>query len=196
MSAAVVSSSVRLTDFIRTTTFRWTLAIASAFVLYTFVLFGFVYWQTAAYMLSESDVFVANELSVFAANTPEQRLAEIDDRLRKDPRHVKVAGLFGADGHRIAGNIESLPGGLAPDVPTGVVVVRIDGGEREMQKVRLAMRPLPTGQILVIGRNIVEIAELPAIVSPSLGLSLLPAFPLALPLAIMLRLPTLFRLPD
>src|SRR5258708_11399790 len=77
--------------------------MGSAFVLYTFVLFGFVYWQTAAYMLSEGDVFLANELSVFAANTPEQRLAEIDDRLRKDPRHIKVAALFGADGHRIAG---------------------------------------------------------------------------------------------
>ena len=135
-----------LPDFIRTATFRWTLAIASAFVLYTLVLFGFVYWQTAAYVMSESDVFLANELSVFAANTPEQRLAEIDDRLRKDPRHIKVAGLFGADGHRIAGNIEGLPGGLAPNVPTGVVVVRIDGGEREMQKVRLAMHPLPTGE--------------------------------------------------
>src|SRR6266853_1103176 len=164
MSAAWVSSSVRLPDFIRTTTFRWTLAIASAFVLYTLVLFGFVYWQTAAYMLSEGDVFLANELSVFAANTPEQRLAEIDDRLRKDPRHVKVAGLFGADGHRIAGNIESLPGGLAPDAPTGVGVARIDGGERERQKVRLAMHPLPTGEILVIGRNIDEIAEIAEIV--------------------------------
>src|SRR6266478_4138011 len=165
MSAAWVSSSVRLPDFIRTTTFRWTLAIASA-------------------------------LSVFAANTPEQRLAEIDDRLRKDPRHVKVAGLFGADGHRIAGNIESLPGGLAPDVPTGVVVVRIDGGERERQKVRLAMHPLPTGEILVIGRNIDEIAEIAEIVWRALGLGLLPAFAVAVAIGMMLSLRALSRLSD
>src|SRR5580704_11752848 len=101
MSAAWVSSSVRLPDFARTTTFRWTLAIAGVFVLYTVMLFGFVYLQTAAYMMSENDVLLAEELRVFAANTPEQRLAEIDDRLRKDPRRVKVAGLFGADGRRI-----------------------------------------------------------------------------------------------
>src|SRR5258706_15351488 len=112
MSAAWVSSSVGLPDFIRTTTFRWTLAIASAFVLYTLVLFGFVYWQTAAYVVSEGDVFLTNELSVFPANTPEQRLAEVDDLLRKDPRHIKGAGLFGAHGHRIAGNIDSLPAGV------------------------------------------------------------------------------------
>src|SRR5258708_19888784 len=111
--------------------------MGSAFVLYTFVLFGFVYWQTAAYMLSEGDVFLANELSVFAANTPERRLAEIDDRLRKDPRHIKVAGLFGADGHRIAGNIESLPGGLAPDVPPALVAVRTHRGNPQTPNSRL-----------------------------------------------------------
>src|SRR6267142_7115975 len=196
MSAAWVSSSVRLPDFIRTTTFRWTLGIASAFVLYTFVLFGFVYWQTAAYMMSEGDVFLANELSVFAANTPEQRLAEIDDRLRKDPRHIKVAALFGADGHRIAGNIETLPGGLAPDVPTGVVVARIDGGEREMQKVRVAMHPLSSGEILVIGRNIDEISEIAEIVWRALGLGLLPAFAVAVAIGMILSLRALGRLSD
>ncbi len=126
MSAASVSSSVRLPDFARTTTFRWTLAVAGAFVLYTLVLFGFVYWQTSAYVMSDYDVLLAEELRVFAANTPEQRLAEIDDRLRKDPRRIKVAGLFGADGHRIAGNMESLPPGLAPDIPVDAVVVRVD----------------------------------------------------------------------
>src|ERR1700730_9742676 len=117
MCAAWVSSSVRLPDFARTTTFRWTLVVAGAFILSTLVLFGFVYWQTAVYMIAENDLLLTEELRVFADNTPEQRLAEIEDRLRKDPRRVKIAGLFAADGHRIAGNMESLASGLAPDVP-------------------------------------------------------------------------------
>src|ERR1700675_4743457 len=115
MCAAWVSSSVSLPDFTRTTTFRWTLVVAGAFGLCTSMLFGFVYWQTAAYMMSENDVLLAEELRVFAANSPQQRLEEIDDRLRKDPRRVKIAGLFGVDGHRIAGNVESLTPGLMPD---------------------------------------------------------------------------------
>src|SRR5580704_15699033 len=139
MCAAWVSSSVPLPEFARTSTFRWTLAVSSAFFLYTVLLFGFVYWQTASYMMHENDVLLADALHVFVSNTPEQRLAEINDRLLKDPRHIKVAGLFGADGHRIAGNIESPPGGLVPDVPTDVVVARIEQGARQMQKVRLAM---------------------------------------------------------
>src|ERR1700720_4860594 len=143
MSAAWGSSSVPLPDFARTTTFRWTLIVAGAFVLCTLVLFGFVYWRTAVYLMSENDGLLTEELRVFAANTPEQRLAEIDDRLRKDPRRVKVAGLFGADGRRLAGNIESLPPRLAPDVPTNATVVRIGDGGREMQQLRLAVHPLP-----------------------------------------------------
>src|ERR1700730_6116460 len=188
MCAAWVSSSVRLPDFARTTTFRWTLAVASTFVLCTLLLFGFVYWRTTVYMMSENDVLLTEELRVFAANTPEQRLAEIDDRLRKDPRHVKIAGLFGADGHRIAGNIESLPPGLAPDVPAPAMVARIDGGEREMQKVRLAAHPLPGGEILVIGRNIDEITEIAEIVGRALVLGLLWAFALAGAIGMVLSL--------
>src|ERR1700736_708841 len=148
MSAVWVSSSVPLPEFARTSTFRWTLAVAAAFVLSTFVLFAFVYWQMARYMTSEHDVLLAEELRVFASNDPGRRLAEIDDRLRKDPRHVKIAGLFGADGHRIAGNIESLPPGLQPDVPADAVVVRVDEGRVREQKVRLAAHPLPGGEVL------------------------------------------------
>jgi hypothetical protein len=104
MSAAWASSSVHLPDFARTTTFRWTLATAGAFVLCTSVLFGFVYWQAAAYMTTNIDVLLTDGLRVIAAESPEQRLALIDDRLRQDPRRIRLAGLFGADGHRIAGN--------------------------------------------------------------------------------------------
>src|ERR1700687_5492887 len=164
MCAASVSSSVRLPDFARTTTFRWTLGVAGAFVLCTLVLFGFVYWQTAVYLTSQYDVLLTEELRVFATNTPEQRLQEIDDRLRKDPRRIKIAGLFGADGHRIAGNLESPPPGLVPGVPANAAFILLDNGGREMQQVRLAAHPLPNGEVVVIGRNIDELAEIADIV--------------------------------
>ena len=106
--------------------------------------------------------------------------------MRKDPQRIKIAGLFGADGHRIAGNLESLPPGLAPDVPTDVVVVRIGDSGREMQKVRLAVHPLPSGEVLAIGRNIDEITEIAEIVWRALALGLLPAFVLAIGVGMVL----------
>ena len=171
---------MRLPDFIRTTTFRWTLAVAGAFVLCTVVLFGFVYWQTAAYITSTFDDLITGELRIIAADTPERRLAQIDSRLRNDPRRIRIAGLFGADGHRITGNMESLPPGLVPDVPANAVIVRIGNGVREREKVRLVARPLPSGEVLVIGRNVDEIGEIADIVRRGLALGLLPAFGLAL----------------
>src|SRR5580704_9811277 len=114
MCAAWVSFSVRLPDFARTSTFRWTLVVAGAFVLCTLLLFGFVYWQAAAYMTATFDDLITAELRILTADTPERRLQQIDNRLRDDPRRIRLAGVFAADGHRVAGNVESLPAGLAP----------------------------------------------------------------------------------
>jgi signal transduction histidine kinase len=196
MSAAWVSSSVRLPDFARTTTFRWTLAVAGTFVLGTSVLFGFVYWQTAAYMTSSIDRLLTGEVSLIAPDTPERRLELVVNRLRDDPRRIRISGLFGADGRRIAGNLESLPGGLAPDVPADAVVVRLDDQNRETQKVRLVVHPLPSGEVLVIGRNNQEIAEIAEIVGRALALGLLPAFALALAIGMVLSLRAVARLTD
>ncbi len=196
MSAVSGSSSVRLPDFARTSTFRSTLAIAVAFVLCTVVLFGFVYWQTAAYLTSSFDALITGELQIFAAEPPERWLPHINERLDNDPRRVRIAGLFGADGHRIAGNLESLPAGLTPDVPANAVVVRVDNQGRETEKVRLATERLPDGEILAIGRNNDEIAGIANIVRRALILGLLPAFGLAVVLGLALSLRARRRLSE
>ena len=177
---------MRRPDFSRTPTFHSVLIVASALLLCTLVLFWFVYRQTAVYVMDKYDVLVVEELQVFASNTPERLLQEIEDRLLKDPQHIKIAGLFGVDGRRIAGNIESLPSGLTPNVPTNAAVVRIDSGGREVQKVRLAERSLSTGESLVIGRQIDEITEIAQIVVRTLALGLLPAFILTVLLGMVL----------
>jgi signal transduction histidine kinase len=167
---------VRRPDFARTPTFYSVLTVASALLLCTVVLFGFVYKQATVYVLNKYDVLLVEELQVFASNTPERLLQEIEDRLLKDPQRIKIAGLFGADGSRIAGNIEALPSGLTPNIPTNAVVVRLDRGGRKVQNVRLAERSLSSGESLVIGRQIDEITEIAQIVVRTLALGLLPAF--------------------
>jgi signal transduction histidine kinase len=118
-------------------------------------------------------------LRIIAAETPERRLEHIDNRLRDDPRRIRIVGLFGANGHRIAGNIESLPPGLTPDLPVNAVVVRVDDLGRESENVRLVTERLRDGEVLAIGRNNEEIAEIADIVRRALTLGLLPAFGLA-----------------
>jgi signal transduction histidine kinase len=187
---------VHLPDFARTTTFRSTLVIAGAFVLCTVVLFGFVYWQTAAYMTSSFDALITGELHIFAAEPPGRWLPHINERLDNDPRLVRIAGLFGADGRRIAGNMETLPDGLTPGVPADAVVVRLDNQGRETEKVRLATERLPDGEILAIGRNNDEIAGIANIVRRALILGLLPAFGLAVVIGLALSLRARRRLSE
>jgi hypothetical protein len=87
-----------------TTTFRWTIAVAGAFILCcTLFLFGFVYWQAAAYVTANIDGLLTESVRVIASEGSERRLDLIEERLRQDPRRIRIAGLFGADGHRIAG---------------------------------------------------------------------------------------------
>ncbi|HUE11161.1 MAG TPA: HAMP domain-containing sensor histidine kinase [Steroidobacteraceae bacterium] len=100
--------------------------------------------------------------------------------MRDDPRRIRIAELFGADGRPIAGNMDSLPPGLTPDVPVTAVIVRVDNRGRETETVRLVTDKLPSGEVLVIGRNVDEIAEIADIVRRALTLGLLPAFGLAL----------------
>jgi signal transduction histidine kinase len=152
------------------------------------LLFGFVYWQSAAYLTSSFDDLIIGELHIFAAEPPERWLPHINERLDNDPRRVRIAGLFAADGHRIAGNLESLPGGLTPGVAAGAVVVRVDDRGREVEKVRLATERLPGGDVLAIGRNIEEVAGIARIVRRALTLALLPAFGLAVVIGLVLSL--------
>jgi signal transduction histidine kinase len=147
-------------------------------------------------MRSNIDGLIINELHNLAADPAQRQLNEIAERLRNDQRRIRIAGVFDAQGRRIAGDLESLPPGLTPEVPTETNIVRIDGQNRESQKARLVMQTLPGGGTLVIGRNTDEIEEIAEIVGRALALGLLPAFGLAVVFGIVLSLRALERLSD
>jgi len=173
------SFSVQLPDFIRTTTFRWT---AGAFALCIVLFSAFVYWEAADYLLARTDAALTEECLSIAADPPDHQLDAIDDRLRQDPRRIKLAGLFGSDGHRIAGNLESLPHGLRIDAPVQTAAaVRIERNDRETMNVRAIARRLPNGNVVVIAGNIDELTQLAEIVARAVLLGL----PLALALCLL-----------
>jgi signal transduction histidine kinase len=171
---------MKLPDFVRTTTFRWT---AGAFAVCTVLFSAFVYWEAADYMLAKTDAAVSEESLAIAADSTDRQLDAIDDRLRQDPRRIKLAGLFGWDGHRIAGNLKGLPQGLKIDAPVqSAVAIRFDPNGAEETTVRAIARSLPDGNVLVIARNIDELKQLAEVVARALMLGL--PFALGLGLAI------------
>jgi signal transduction histidine kinase len=164
------SFSVQLPDLVRTTTFRWT---GSAFAVCILLFCALVYWEAAGYMLAKTDAALNEESLAIAADSPARELNAIDDRLREDPRHIKLAGLFGSDGHRIAGDLESMPHGLKIDAPVqNAAAIRIDQNGPEEMTVRAIARSLPNGNVLVIARNIDELKGLAEVVARAMMLGL------------------------
>src|SRR5260370_4467352 len=170
MFAVPGSISAQRPASVRTTTFRWT---AGAFAVCIVLFSAFVYWEAADYMLAKTDAALTEESLAVAADPPDRQLNAIDDRLSQDPRRIKLAGLFGPDGHRLAGNLESLPHGLKIDAPVQkAAAIRLDQNGPEEMTVRAIARSLPNGNVLVIASNIDELKELAEVVARALMLGL------------------------
>jgi signal transduction histidine kinase len=172
---------MRQPQFIRSNTFHWALAVAGVFAVFVLLLFGFIYRQTDNYLVARSDRMIASQLNFISGLSGERRLYAIDDHLKQDSRGVQYAGLFGADGGRIAGNLERLPLELRMDDSVqSVPVVKVIPGGRELRVIRAIERRLADGDVLVIGREVDETMEISHVVGEALALGLLPAFFLCL----------------
>jgi signal transduction histidine kinase len=194
MFAAPGLFSVTFPDFVRTTTFRWTsIAFAVCILLFS----AFVYWEAAATMRASMDANITDESLIIAAETPDRRRNAIEDRLSADPRRVKLAGLFGADGRRLTGNIESLPPGFAINAPVQTAeVVRVDQHGHESMAVRAVARSLPNGDVLVIARHNGEIKDLAEVIARALLLALPVALGLSLAIGMILSVRVQRRVAD
>jgi signal transduction histidine kinase len=168
-------------QIIRSNTFQWALAVAGVFAIFVIVLFGFIYWQTDQYLIERSDRVIARQLDVIAALPSERRLDAISEHLKQDTRGVQYAGLFGSDGHKMAGNLDQLPPGLKMnDSVQGVRVVRALPAGLDTRVIRAIARRISNGDVLVIGREVDETREISHAVGQALALGLLPALCLCL----------------
>ena len=170
-----------LPEFMRTTGFRWTLLISGAFAICILLMFVFVYWQTSVYMTAKVDQLISDHAEALAGATPEQQPQAVNDYLREDPRRVKLAGLFDANGKRVIGNIENIPPGLRADgYAQDATLVRVDLMGRATQVARAVRRRLGNGETIVVGRNVDELTAIGKIVGRALMLGLIPALCLSL----------------
>lgn len=172
---------MRLLELLRSTTFRWALLTAGAFAVGNLLLFGGFYLRTTMYLRSNIDTAIEEAAHRLAGSSPADMLIGIDDRLRDDPRRVRLAGLFGPAGNRIAGNVESLPADLPLDGDAHATKLpRIDANGHEVQMARAVGVRLTTGDIVIVGRDADELRQIRATVDQGIALELVPGLVLAL----------------
>jgi len=167
---------MRHAHIMRSNTFQWALAVAGMFAVFIIVLFGFIYWQTDQYLITRTDRMIAGQVDAIMALSGQRQLDAIDEHLKQDSRGVQYAGLFGADGRRIAGNLEQVPPGLTMNGSVqGVSIVRTVPAGRDTRVIRAIARRMPNGDALIIGREVDETREISHVVGQALALGLLPA---------------------
>jgi HAMP domain-containing protein len=167
---------VRLPEFARSTTFRWTLAASGAFSIAILLILGFVYWRSTMYLTAANDRLISGVAGDILGGGPGEVVPRLEAHLASDPRRVKITGLFEGSGRRVAGNLERYPLELAGDGHGQYVpIVRIDSRGREEQTVRAIARPVGDGRILVVGRDVEERYQFSTILGETLALSLIPA---------------------
>jgi len=167
--------------FLRSNTFRWAFGVACIFATFVTVLFAFIYFILDDYLVARSDRVIMTQIDFFSALPLERRVSAIEDHLAQDPRSVQVAGLFDANGNRIAGNLGRLPAGFQIDGPVqSAQVAPLNWNAPGNPKVRATARHLENGDTLLIGRNVDETREISHAVGEALALGLLPAFCLCL----------------
>jgi signal transduction histidine kinase len=159
-------------DFIRTTTFRWTVAVSASFAVFIILLFALVYWRTERYLAARADEVITMQTQILLSTPPERWPRVLDEFLQQDALGVEFAGLFTGEGKRIAGNLNEVPAGLPIDGPAQRARFLPDTGGGGAQIVQGLARQLPNGSVVVIGRKTVDIAE---IVGQTLALGLVPA---------------------
>jgi signal transduction histidine kinase len=179
---------MQLPESTRSTTLRWTVLVAGIFAAFTVALLGFVYFKTKQDLTLRSDRAIALQLGVLLALPAGQRLDAINEGLRQDPARVRLVGLFGAQGERVAGNLERQPPDLKLDgTAQNAVAERIDGTGREQQTVRMMARTMPDGKVLLVGRDADEIEEIARVVGRALTLGLFPAVFLCIAVGVALN---------
>jgi signal transduction histidine kinase len=172
---------MRQAQFLRSNRFRWAAAVAAFLAIFVTLFLGFIYWRVDDYLIARSDRMVAYQLNFFARLPADRLIDAIDDHLGGDSRGVLFAGLFDADGKRIAGNLARIPRELEIDKPVqGARVARIDQSKPGDPLVRAIGRRLADGSVLVVGRNVDETRELSQVVGEALALGLLSLFVLCM----------------
>jgi signal transduction histidine kinase len=168
-------------ELVRSTTFRRALMLALALAAVIVALFGFVYWKTDNYLTARSDQMIMTQLNAISLLSEQRLMDAIDAHLKQDSRGVQSAGLFRADGSRMAGNIVEMPPDLKIGTPAQrveIMVVRAAGPQKQV--VQAVARQLPDGEVLVIGRLVDETAGVAHVIGQALALGLVFALGLSL----------------
>lgn len=181
---------MRARDLWRTTPFRLTVVYGLVYALATVALLGAVYLQSTAYLTRRVDGILKVHLEALKVAPRAGLEGQIEEALTLNGARTNVYALFTADGRRLAGNLAALPRGLRP----GGHPIETPPTADFPTDARLIAARLPTGEELVVGRDVQQLREMRAIIAADLLWSGASMLVVGLACGIALSIPPLRRL--
>lgn len=149
----MLSDRLRFRDIRRTSVFRLTAILGTLFLVGIVMQLGLIYGLSVRELTARSDHILHDQarqwLSVPATALPGRIAADIG----RGGRQFSYVGLFARDGERIAGNINWVDH-IRPGQPVDIEPNAVHG------PVRLLAVLTPTGETILIGRDISQIRDL------------------------------------
>lgn len=163
---------MRFRELSRTTTFRLTILYGVLFALGTIALLWMVYVRSAVYLTSRVDGILNTEADALLRSPRPGLRQRVIEELTLNGERNNIFGLFTARGEWVAGNMKSIPASLR----TNSRPMELPPTTEFPASVRLVARQLPTGETLVVGRDVGQLREMRAIITSALtwsGVSIL-----------------------
>jgi signal transduction histidine kinase len=150
---------MRFSELRRTTTFRLTILYGALFALGTIALLWMVYVRSVVYMTARVDHIINIQAeALLQSPRPGLRRRLIEDLTLNGDRII-VFGLFSPERQHVAGNLPTFPTGLRLNEKP----IEIPPTYGFPSAARLIARPLPSGEILVVGRDVSQLEEMRSI---------------------------------
>jgi signal transduction histidine kinase len=156
----------------RTTTFRLTALYGLLFALGTLALLGMVYVRSAVFLTQRVDGILETEMRGLTYSPPADLRRRLLEELALNGDKRNIFAIFAADGSPIVGNLERIPPALRIDGPP----VEVPPSPSFPASARLIARRLPSGELLVAGRDVNQLLEMRRIIASALiwsGVSIL-----------------------
>lgn len=167
-------------EFLRSSAVR----VAIAFVLVTTVattaVFTLVYLRIGEANEARNRLILETEAAKSVNRPVEELKTAFDVRLTNDLRRIDYAALFDADRKFMFGNIDALPAIPVDGSSHFVRATRVPGSDNRIEPAIFVARQRPDGNIMLLGRSLLETLAFRRIVQRTLLAGLLPMLLLAL----------------
>jgi signal transduction histidine kinase len=167
-------------EFFRSSAVRVALAFVFVTTVATTAVFGLVYFRIGEANEARNRLILEIEAAKSVNRTVEELRNAFEVRLTNDLRRIDYAALFDSSRKVMFGNIDALPAIAVDGKAHFVPATHVPGSDNRIEPAIFVARERPDGNIMVLGRSLLETLAFRRIVQSALAAGLAPMLLLAL----------------